>query len=616
MLDSMQHPVVYLILKRMRAPLILLILAYTISMVGLTLIPGVDENGNEWHFTIFEAFYFVSYMATTIGFGETPFDFTHTQRLWVSFSIYLTVISWLTAIGKIIGLLQDPALKSVWTKQRFIKQVSHINRKFYIICGYGETGEILLQHLSDKGYQCVVIDNDPERVNLLDLNSSVYRVPYLQGDASDVETLKMAGLEHEHCRAVIATTNNDRINVKIAVAAKLLRSNVKVICRVHSKGAMANAKSFDTDHVINPDIVYAESMSMAFRTPSIQQLSTSLLRRSGSPYTEQLNPPKGHWIICGYGRFSQEMARFLDYEGMDYTIIDDDEKLTIKHIEGKGTEAVTLRAAGIDKSVGIVAGTDDDTDNFSVIMTARYLKPNLYLIARQNQDSNRHIFQNAEIDSVMESARLLIWQIMPLITQPYLSRFLRLARHQDEAWGQEVMQKLQVISENVPATYLIKVNEEKSPAVVKHLASGNILRLQDLYVNLHEDERIPVALPLMLVRDGKEELLPKLTTAIKVGDIFLMASQEKARDQVHYTIQHEQDFYYVIHGEEKPVSIVIDMVRRRMRHHRLQKQKRQRMKKLAEDTMAKQSLMTPTATTAVEAEKISTSKNDEPASKA
>ncbi len=574
----MQYPIVYVILKRLRAPLILLIMAYTIATAGMAIIPGVDGDGNPVHLTIFQSFYFISYVATTIGFGEIPYEFTDMQRLWVVFCIYLTVIAWLVAIGNIVSLLQDPALKTVWRQQRFSKQTQRINQKFFIICGYGETGEMLLEHLCEKGYQCVVVDSDAERINLLDLDSSIYSVPYLLGDASDVETLKMAGLENEHCRAVLAITNDDHINVKIAVTAKVLRSHVKVICRVNSKEARANAKSFDTDHVIQANQIFADSFSRAFRTPSIYQLTISLLRRSGRHYLPALNPPKGHWVICGYDEFGQAMARYLEYEGMDYTIITDDSRVTTPHIDGKGTEAVTLRAAGIDNAVGIIAGTDNDTDNFSVIMTARHLKPNLFLVARQNRESNRLIFQNAEIDSVMESSRLVMWHILPWITQPKLAHFLRLARHQDEAWAQSVIARLKTLSERVPATYLIKINERKSPALIPHLATGNILRLQDLFAKDKNAPDKPVAVPLLLMRDGKEELLPRLSTAIKEGDIFLVASTEKTREQVLYTIAHEQDFHYLIHGEEKPVSIVMHMLRERLKYYKAQQRHRQQEK--------------------------------------
>ena len=68
--------IVFLILRRMRQPLLTLLVVYAVSILGLTLIPGQDADGNVWHMSIFHAFYFVSYMATTIGFGEIPYAFT------------------------------------------------------------------------------------------------------------------------------------------------------------------------------------------------------------------------------------------------------------------------------------------------------------------------------------------------------------------------------------------------------------------------------------------------------------------------------------------------------------------------------------------------------------
>ena len=56
-----------LILRRMRVPLLVLITTYAISILGFVLVPGIDENGQRWNMTFFDAVYFVSYMATTIG---------------------------------------------------------------------------------------------------------------------------------------------------------------------------------------------------------------------------------------------------------------------------------------------------------------------------------------------------------------------------------------------------------------------------------------------------------------------------------------------------------------------------------------------------------------------
>ena len=83
-------PVVFLALRRLRGPLIILISVYGIAVLGLTLIPGVNPEGNPESMSIFHAFYFVSFMGSTIGFGEIPHPFTDAQRMWVLVCIYFS----------------------------------------------------------------------------------------------------------------------------------------------------------------------------------------------------------------------------------------------------------------------------------------------------------------------------------------------------------------------------------------------------------------------------------------------------------------------------------------------------------------------------------------------
>jgi hypothetical protein len=82
---------IFLVLRRMRAPLIVLILIFAISVIGLTLMPGQDASGQPHRLGFFDAFYFMNYTATTIGYGEIPYPFSTAQRMWVTFSIYLAV---------------------------------------------------------------------------------------------------------------------------------------------------------------------------------------------------------------------------------------------------------------------------------------------------------------------------------------------------------------------------------------------------------------------------------------------------------------------------------------------------------------------------------------------
>ena len=149
---------IFLVMRRMRAPLIVLIVIFAVSVLGLTLIPGQDPQGHPWRMGFFDAFYVMSYTASTIGFGEIPYPFTYSQRMWVTISIYLTVIGWAYAIGSLLALLQDRGFRRAVAAQHFTRKVSRLREPFLLIAGFGQTGELLGRSIDALGRRFVVLD--------------------------------------------------------------------------------------------------------------------------------------------------------------------------------------------------------------------------------------------------------------------------------------------------------------------------------------------------------------------------------------------------------------------------------------------------------------------------
>ena len=125
--------VLFLILRRMRAPLILLIALYAIAVFGLALTPGVRSDGTPERMTLFHAFYVVSYTATTIGFGEIPNAFTDAQRKWMIVVIHLTVIGWTYTLGSIFTLVSDTTFRAAVSRSMFAWRVRGIGQPFFIV---------------------------------------------------------------------------------------------------------------------------------------------------------------------------------------------------------------------------------------------------------------------------------------------------------------------------------------------------------------------------------------------------------------------------------------------------------------------------------------------------
>ena len=113
--------VTFIVLREMRRPLMTLLIVYAFSILGMVLIPGPEINGETQYMSIFHAFYFMTYTATTTGFGEIPFEFSNAQRFWAILCLYVSVVSWFYAVGSIIRLLQNPFFLSAVGVARFAK---------------------------------------------------------------------------------------------------------------------------------------------------------------------------------------------------------------------------------------------------------------------------------------------------------------------------------------------------------------------------------------------------------------------------------------------------------------------------------------------------------------
>src|SRR4051795_8251653 len=420
---------IFLVLRRMRVPLIVLIVIFAVSVLGLTLIPGQDAEGRPWHMGFFDAFYVMSYTASTIGFGEIPYPFTYNQRMWVTISIYLTVVGWAYAIGSLLALVQERSFRQALALQHFTRKVRRLGEPFLLIAGYGQTGELLARSLDALGRRFVVIDSDSGRIDDLYLDSYHADVPGLVADAGDPGHLAIAGLGHPYCEGVLAITDNDEANLAATQAAALLRPDLPVITRTVSPEMEARMQLFGSPTVINPFDRFGDHLRLALRAPASYQLLTWLESGPGEPLPKRGEPPvHGHWVVCGFGRFGREVVHDLRAEGYDVTVVEPSGAAVEREpdaIVGLGEDPEVLAAAGIERAAGFVAGTDNDTTNLSLVAAARSANPGLSVAARQNKQASAPLFTAVEVDALLVPAEVVAHEVYAQLATPLLWRFIR-----------------------------------------------------------------------------------------------------------------------------------------------------------------------------------------------
>ena len=558
--------VIFIVLQQMRRPILTLIVVYATSMIGWFLIPAIDDAGNPQSLSFFHAFYFLTYTATTTGFGELPYTFSEAQRMWGIVSLYASVIAWFYAAGSIIHLLQNPHFQQAVGEHRFAKSVARIKGPFYILCGFGNTGSLLTRGLSDAHMATVIIDHDPERIKALALRDYRLTMPGLCGDARFPDHLIEAGLLHPNCKAVIALTPDKAVNEKIAVTACLLNPSVQVIVKSGSDHDEELLATLTGDvHVIEPFRSFARYISAAVASPELHVLSQWLSGTHGASLKQHFEPPHGRWIICGFGRMGRSIRDALEAEGISTVVIEpiiDEEEakaynVIVGHANGK-----TLREAGIETAAGVVAATDQDSQNLSILLVAKSLNPKIFRIVRQNRHRNEKVFLAAEANFIMQPSLVTARRILFMIVAPMLREFFEALRKRNAAEAGHYLEGLlerlhQVVGGSEPRIWSLDISEASAVALCKLSNDGLSITLDTLLQDPSSESGQIACVPLMMISGERHLAVPQPSDVVRPGDRLLLCGTPHAQRLLDATLNNEYSLRHLATGEWETRSLLL-----------------------------------------------------------
>ena len=554
----MRNNTLFIILQKMRMPFLVIIMTYTIAIVGLVLIEGIDTNGNTYRMSIFDAFYFVSYTATTIGFGEIPYAFTYPQRIWITFTIYLTVLGWFYGIGSLVSLLQDKLFLQEIEKSRFLKQIRNLDEKFIIILGYNQITKKIITKAIAQGIRAVVIEKDSLKIEKLMLESFTPTVPVLRSDTLSVRVLESAGLTKRNCKAIVSLFDDDVVNLKNTLITKTLNKNVKIAVKATTINHTENLVDVDADIIVNPFSIISSEINIALTAPNIFKLEKWLYK------IDDLNAPlrifpRGLYIICGYGRMGQKIFEKLDKNNIEVKFIEidpkrgrqlsKDEKNYV--VFGDADDRDFLIQTGIMDAVAVVAVTNDDTTNLSILATAKKLNPEIMTMARENDLADDYLFKSANVNHIFTPSKILVNKVTNALFNPLCDIFIKLIINKDNEWASQlVVDLMQDINKN-PLVIELEINFESTPEIYKYLKLEKQLYLKLLATSLYNREENNKFIPLLLQRKDDTILLPSFDEELKIGDKILIACDEEALSDMEYICENIYEFHYALTGEEK-----------------------------------------------------------------
>jgi voltage-gated potassium channel len=110
---------------------------------------------------------------------------------------------------------------------------------------------------------------------------------------------------------------------------------------------------------------------------------------------KQISKLNDHYIICGSGRIGTIISRELSDENIPFVVIEQDsEKVTqleedhFLYLNMDATSEEALLQAGLKKAKGIVTAVKSDADNVFITLTAKGLRPDIFVLARASDVQN------------------------------------------------------------------------------------------------------------------------------------------------------------------------------------------------------------------------------------
>lgn len=533
--DAPSTDAIFIVIRRMRAPLVFIITVFAISVLGLTLIPGRDAAGHRAHLSPFEAFYFISYTASTIGFGEIV-PFTTTQRMWVTVCIFMTVVGWAYAIGTLLSLLQSASFQDAVAMQRFRTKVKHIREPFLIVCGYGQAGRQVCRQLDAAGRRFVVVDNHEGQIERVITDELQNEVPTLEADAGLPGVLGMAGLANRHCEGVLALTDDDTDNLGIVMATTVLRPGMRVIARCYDRRTEERMRDFGPEAVINPADRFGGYLVLALQRPDTYRLVSWLLDVDDTPLPPAYKPKtEGCWVVSAEGDFAEEVTADLKRAGMSVVAADPD-----------------AGHPDLYHASGFVAGMDNDTTNLALAEHAKVVRPDLFVAVRQQSDARASLVRALDIDSVFTPTELVAQESLARVITPLFWSFVEHALNQPNEFCERIIADLtRRCGDTGKEHALVDLSPHGAPALHRWLLQHDLTVGQILASPEDRETHLPLV-ALVLVRGDEHIFAPDEATHVHPGDKLLIVGHRSGLSLLSSTQFSDAATEYVATGQQVP----------------------------------------------------------------
>ena len=252
-------------------------------------------------------------------------------------------------------------------------------------------------------------------------------------------------------------------------------------------------------------------------TSTVQQIVQSeLLAAFGERRRQrEMNKLHNHFIICGAGRVGSRIIRELERAHRPFVVIESDAQKVAGLIERHAHVLVrdatleeSLHDAGVERARGLAACLPDDADNVYVVLTARDLNRNLYIVARAVEEQAEAKLIRAGANRVVAPTIIGSHRMAQALIKPAVADFM------DSFTAEDLDLRFEQL-EVAPA----------SPYAGQKIGSTNIR------------SELNIVIVAIRHRNGEMEINPSGDANIEAGDLLVVIGRTEALAQFNELAQ-------------------------------------------------------------------------------
>lgn len=140
-----------------------------------------------------------------------------------------------------------------------------------------------------------------------------------------------------------------------------------------------------------------------------------------------------HYIVCGYGRMGTHICEELVLEGVPFVVIENNatnhtklDEIGYVYDTGDASHDSTLERVGVKRAKGLIAVLPNDAENVFTTLSAKYLNPKIFVVARAVEDETEPKLMKAGADRVVKPYELGGVRMASLVLRPGVADFIEI----------------------------------------------------------------------------------------------------------------------------------------------------------------------------------------------